>query len=217
MSGLDVFDVVAVILGVIFTIRKLDAQRREPKEFSHVEEGAFLAWRRKETRIYTTGMATCFAKVLGKVVATQWVAPRVSYGVYRAVGAAIDISWFVIVIVTLVAAYRMAIVRAQLRIVLGGFVVADKSALTGELREAISDLKSGQVERAAYLFRQIALDADESHKAIATYYLGEAFLLQGKTDEARDAFQESLEIDPSLNQPAEALARLDRAYVDASS
>ena len=69
-------------------------------------------------------------------------------------------------------------------------------------------MKSGELSRAEYLLGQVSLDADESLKAISTYYLGECYVLQGKLEEARDAFQESLELDPSLTEPHKALAKL---------
>lgn len=206
--GFDVFDIVAIILGVLFTIRKLDAQRREPEEFSHVDRALFLSWRAKETRLYAVGMIACFAKVLAKLVIVTFVSDRVSYSALRAMGATVDLSWVVLVIFTLVGGYRLALLRTRLRIVLGGFIVAESSEISAELKEAIATMKSGDVARAEYLLQQVALDADESLKAIATYYLGECYLLQGKVEEAKDAFQEAVELDPSLSEPQRALAKL---------
>lgn len=206
--GFDVFDIVAIILGVLFTIRKLDAQRREPEEFSHVDRSAFLSWRTKETRLYAIGMIACFAKVLAKLAIFAFLSKRIDYSVLRPLGATIDLSWVVLVTLTLIGGYRLALLRTRLRIVLGGFIVAESNALSAELREAVAEMKSGEVARAEYLLHQVTLDADESLKAIATYYLGECYLLQNKTDEAKDAFQEAVELDPSLSQPQQALMKL---------
>lgn len=173
-----------------------------------MNRGEFLDWRRRETLVYTLGMVACFAKVLAKVGLVTLVAGRVDFSALRWMGATIDISWFVLIAWTLVMAYRLALRRTDLRIVLGGFVVADHSSLSSELREAISVMKSGELSRAEYLLGQVSLDADESLKAISTYYLGECYVLQGKLEEARDAFQESLELDPSLTEPHKALAKL---------
>jgi TolA-binding protein len=46
-------------------------------------------------------------------------------------------------------------------------------------------------------------------KGIALYWLGECHLRRGDEQAARAAFQESLEVDPSLQQPRDALSRLD--------
>ncbi len=206
--GLDVFDIVAVILGVIFTIRKLDAQRREPEEFAHVDRDEFLAWRRRETFVYSVGMMSCFGKVVAKVVVTSSQMANMAGASWRFLGAAIDIPWFLITIFVLVSGYRLALLRAKLRIVLGGFVVADESGLSKELKDAIAEINAAEYERAEYHLKQIALDADESLRGVAIYYMGECYRRQGRIDEAKDAFVESLEIDPSLRQPQEALEEL---------
>ncbi len=212
--GLDVFDIVAVILGVIFTIRKLDAQRREPEEFAHVDREAFIAWRSRETFVYTVGMMACFAKVLAKTVVALFIAERMAFSDLRLLGAAIDIPWFVLVIYVLVAAYRLALRRAQLRIVLGGFVVDSGSGLSAELKDAVTELKAGRFETADYRLKQITLDSDESLRGIALYYLGESYRLQGRIEEASDALLESLEVDPTLQEPKVSLEKIRRRSTD---
>src|SRR5690349_9332024 len=131
--GIDVFDIVAVILGVIFTIRKLDAQRREPEEFPHVKRADFLAWRTQETRVYLLGMMACFSKVLAKVLIAQLLAPRLPYSTLRWLGASVDLSWLVLIVITMVGAVRMGRRKIALRIVLGGLVVSDGLALGADL------------------------------------------------------------------------------------
>jgi tetratricopeptide (TPR) repeat protein len=206
--GIDVFDIVAVILGVIFTIRKLDAQRREPEEFPHVHRAEFLTWRTQETRVYLLGMMACFSKVLAKVLIAQVLATRLPYSTLRWLGACVDISWLFLVVITLVGAVRMGRRKLALRIVLGGLVVSDGLALGSDLKGAVAHMKAGRLSEAQTTLNQISADADEAQRAIALYYLGECYALQGKLDEARDAFQESSEIDPSLTQPKAALVRL---------
>lgn len=208
--GIDVFDIVAVILGVIFTIRKLDAQRRQPEEFPHVNREEFLAWRSQETRVYFLGMMACFSKVLAKVLIAQLLAPRLPYPTLRWLGAGVDLSWLVLIVITMVGAFRMGRRKLQLRIVLGGMVVSDGLTMGADLKEAVAEMKAGQLSGAQAKLHKISLDADENQRAIALYYLGECYALQGKLDEARDAFQESSEMDPSLTQPKDALLRLQR-------
>lgn len=208
--GLDVFDIVAVILGVIFTIRKLDAQRREPTEFPHVDRARFIAWRGRETTVYTVGMMACFGKVLAKVVIAQVLAQRLPYTTLRWIGATVDLSWLLLTLGTLIAGYRVALLRTKLRIVLGGLVMKDAAAVNSELKSAIAEMKAGQVEGAQEALARLSSQAGEGQRAVALYYLGECFLLQGKREEALDAFQESIETDPSLTEPRQALERLGR-------
>lgn len=215
--GIDVFDIVAVILGVIFTIRKLDAQRREPEEFPHVKRADFLAWRTQETRVYLLGMMACFSKVLAKVLIAQLLAPRLPYSTLRWLGASVDLSWLVLIVITMVGAVRMGRRKIALRIVLGGLVVSDGLALGADLKSAVAQMKAGQLADAQTMLDKISADADENQRAIALYYLGECYALQGKLDEARDAFQESSEIDPSLTQPKAALVRLQREQSNQSA
>lgn len=208
--AVDAFDIVAIILGVLFTIRKLDAQRRLHKEFSHVPRAEFERWQALETSVYGAAMIGCFAKVLTDWIFVYFFAGGLPMRTVRAVGATIDITWFVLMLVTLYRTRGLAKLRAQHRIVLGGFIVESGTELSTELKGALRDLEDGDFERAAYKLKQVTLDSDESMKAIALYWLGECRLREGKPDEARDYFVEALEVDPSLTQPRDALGRLDR-------
>lgn len=197
-------------MGVLFTIRKLDAQRRLHKEFSHVSRQDFERWQALETSVYGSAMIGCFAKVLADWSFVYFFAGGLPMQTVRAVGATIDVSWFVLMLVTLYRTRVLAKLRAELRIVLGGFIVESGTELSTELKGALRDLEDGDYERAAYKLKQVTLDSDESMKGIALYWLGECRLREGKPDEARDYFVESLEVDPSLTQPRAALERLDR-------
>ncbi len=205
----DVFDILAVIFGVLFTIRKLDAQKRKSAEFPHVDGKVFAEWQSREVGVFTVGMFACFAKIVAELLLHVVFADGMSDSLYRKMTAAIDIPWILVLIVTLVQRHRLAKRRAELRIVLGGFVVESKgSSLAAELKDAIRLMNEGQLEKATYQFKQIALDEDDTLRALSTYYLGECYLRAGQDSEARDAFQESTELDPTLTQPVEALARL---------
>jgi hypothetical protein len=54
---LDFFDILAILLGIMFTIAKLDAQGRKAPDFPHVAEPAFERWRTWTTSIYRLGSA----------------------------------------------------------------------------------------------------------------------------------------------------------------
>lgn len=174
-----------------------------------MEAQTFADWQQKEVRVFSVGMIACFAKILADFTLHFFFAEGMDLALYGRMTAAIDIPWILVLLITLVQRHRLARRRAELRIVLGGFVVESKgSQLSSELKDAVRLMNEGHTEKAAYQFKQIALDEDDSLKAVSTYYLGECFLREGREAEARDAFQESTELDPTLTQPVEALARL---------
>jgi hypothetical protein len=207
--GVDALDIVAIILGVLFTIRKLDAQRRTRKEVPHVNPEDFSRWQRLEVSVYSAAIFACFAKVFVDWGFVYFLADGLSVGTVRAIGATIDLSWVLVVIVTFFRTMRLSKMRQELRIVLGGFMVSSGSELSTELKAALRSLEDGDLDRAVYELQQITLDGDESMKGIALYWLGECHLRRGDEQAARAAFQESLEVDPSLQQPRDALSRLD--------
>lgn len=207
--GLDLFDILAVILGVLFTIRKLDAQRRTHREFPHVRPDVFERWRQRETAVYALGMLACFSKVLAKLLVVYVFYDQMSYRMLRLAGMSIDLSWLAIAGLTLYRGHALAKERAKLGIVLGGFIISsDGSELSQEMKAAVAEYQDGNVERAAAEFHRISLEADETQKAWALYFLGQCFVLLGKLPEAKDAFVESLEVDPKLLGPQQALERL---------
>jgi hypothetical protein len=61
---LDFLDIVAILLGIMFTIAKLDAQGRKAENFPHVPPAEFERWRSWTTSIYRLGMTVCFARVV---------------------------------------------------------------------------------------------------------------------------------------------------------
>lgn len=121
--GVDVFDIVALIFGILLTIRKLDAQSRRPEEFPHVPPAAFGDWQRREVAIYRLGVWACFLKVGLDPAFTFFVAPHVPFNVARIVSATIDLGWLAVLITTFVRARRMAKHRRSLGILLGGMIV----------------------------------------------------------------------------------------------
>jgi tetratricopeptide (TPR) repeat protein len=207
--GVDAFDIVAIILGVLFTIRKLDAQRRLAKEFPHVLPEDFARWQQSEVSVYGAAMIACFGKVFADWTFVYFFAEGLPDRMVRAVGATIDLSWFAVMLITFYRTMRLAKTRRQLGIVLGGFVVEGKTELSTEIKSGLRDLEDGDLERAAYKFKQVSLDDDESMKGIALYYLGECQWRMGELQTARETFRESIQADPALLQPKEALKRLE--------
>jgi hypothetical protein len=64
VNKLDFLDIVAIVLGIGFTIAKLDAQGREASQFPHVPPDQFARWRTWTMSIYRLGSSVCFLRVL---------------------------------------------------------------------------------------------------------------------------------------------------------
>jgi len=118
--GVDVFDILATILGVWFTLRKLDAQGRQPEAFSHVPRSDFLDWQEREVSVYRAAVWACFGKVAVDLAFTYLVAPHQDPRLVRVVGATIDLSWLGALVITFFRTARVRALRRRLGIVLGG-------------------------------------------------------------------------------------------------
>jgi len=125
--GVDVLDIVATILGVWFTLRKLDAQGRQPEAFAHVPRADFLAWQEREVSVYRAAVWACFGKVAVDLAFTYLIAPGQDPRLVRVVGATIDLSWLGAVIISLFRARACHAHRRNLGIVLGGVPVSQAS------------------------------------------------------------------------------------------
>jgi hypothetical protein len=92
--GIDQYDVIAVILGVFFTVRKLDARSREHASFPTIEQANFEAWKKRAVLAYSIASYACFVRVLFhfafvKVATTYAFSPKI----YTRVGIVIDLAW----------------------------------------------------------------------------------------------------------------------------
>jgi hypothetical protein len=116
---LNPFDLLAVILAIFYTIRKLDAVGRSPSEFPHVPEAEFLAWRARERSVYHTAALACVLKIVVGLGFQYLVAPGLPVRVVQVIGGLIDLSWLGVVVRTWVAASKLRKERARLGIWLG--------------------------------------------------------------------------------------------------
>ena len=110
-------DIVAVIIGILYTVRKLDVRRHEREEFPHVPAADFERWRRLEAGAYSLGSVACFAKVLldyGFVFCARRVA--VPPNVIRVAGAILFFAWVAVLIVVFVRASAGRKLRSELGI-----------------------------------------------------------------------------------------------------
>lgn len=61
---LDFLDICAIMLGIWFTISKLDAQGRQAENFPHVPLAEFERWRSWTVSIFRLGSTVCFLRVV---------------------------------------------------------------------------------------------------------------------------------------------------------
>jgi hypothetical protein len=119
---LDFIDICAILLGILFTVAKLDAQGRRHENFAHVPLAEFERWRNWTTSIYRLGAAGCFGRVLfhqgwslyvGRQTLTTPAAPK-SLVIPALL---IDAAFVAILISTFVRASRARALRRELGIV----------------------------------------------------------------------------------------------------
>lgn len=90
--ALDFFGLLALILGILYTVRKLDVRQREPSEFPNVPAFDFERWKSKQLAAYNLGSGACFLKVavdLGLYIAQR----AIGWTAVRILGASIFFVW----------------------------------------------------------------------------------------------------------------------------
>lgn len=115
----DVLDLLAVIIAVWHTVRKLDVMKRRPEDYPHVAREDFLGWQASERAAYAFGSWASFLKLLLDP-ALVFLAPKLALppAVLRTLAAAIDLGWAAAVIVATLRAGRARRRRDALGIVL---------------------------------------------------------------------------------------------------
>lgn len=127
----------AILLGISFTIAKLDTQGRKPENFPHVAEPEFERWRTSTTSIYRWGSSMCFLRVLfhqgwavylSRLTLHSPVAPRSM--MYPAM--VVDAVFLGVLVSTFFRASRARELRRQLGIVLAPLSPQQAAAMAPE-------------------------------------------------------------------------------------
>lgn len=134
---LDFLDIVAILLGISFTIAKLDAQGREARSFSHVPEADFERWRQWTVSIFRLGSSMCFARVLfhqgwSLYLRRQPVTGPAAPASMRMVAMAVDALFLGVLVSTFFRASRARALRRELGIVLTPLSPQQAAALAPE-------------------------------------------------------------------------------------
>jgi len=115
----DQYDIIAVIVGVMFTLRKLDTQSRTAAQYPHVDAEDFLRWQRRSAAAYAPGAYASFFRVLFhfgfmRYTASHQLAPLT----FARVALLVDALWLVCVVYTLINAHFAREMRKKLGITL---------------------------------------------------------------------------------------------------
>ena len=137
MDHLDFLEICAILLGISFTIAKLDAQGRSASNFPHVAPAHFERWRTWAVSIYRLGSNLCFLRFLFH---QGWSFYRARHPVQgpaapvwlRLAAMDMDLVWLGVVATTFVRGGRARALRRELGIVLAPLTPAQAAALTPE-------------------------------------------------------------------------------------
>jgi hypothetical protein len=140
VSHLDFLDICAILLGIMYSIAKLDAQGRNSSNFPHVPEASFERWRLWTVSIYRLGAAGCFIRVLFHQGFMFWIGrhpivippggtPGMLPPAYMYPPMLLDMAFLAIVASTFIRANRARALRRELGIVLAPLTPAQASAL----------------------------------------------------------------------------------------
>ena len=117
MPSVEQFDIIAVILGVMFTLRKLDTQSRSAAQSPHVPAEDFERWQRRAAAAYAPGAYASFFRVLFHFGFIRYTAHhQLDPTTFRHVALLVDALWIICVVYTCVNAYFASEMRKKLGI-----------------------------------------------------------------------------------------------------
>jgi hypothetical protein len=137
VDHLDFLDIVAILLGISFTIAKLDAQGRKASNFAHVATTDFEHWQDWTVSIYRWGSSFCFLRVLFHQGWSLYMArhPMNAPAAPRALvipALAMDAAFLGVLAATFIRSSRARARRRELGIVLSPLTPAQAAALAPE-------------------------------------------------------------------------------------
>lgn len=137
MHHLDFVDICAILLGIFFTIAKLDAQGRKASDFAHVPAADFERWRDWTTSIYRLASGVCFLRVIfhqgwAFYLSRQAVSGPAAPPSLRYPALAMDLVFLAVLAITFVRGNRARALRRQLGIVLTPLTPQQRAALAND-------------------------------------------------------------------------------------
>ena len=91
----QLFDLLALILGILFSLRQMDVSMRLKERYPAVSEADFTRWRDQSRRTYRVGAAACFGKILFDIVFAYLLnhGLRVPFPVTVTLGLSVVVLW----------------------------------------------------------------------------------------------------------------------------
>jgi hypothetical protein len=134
---LDPYDILAILLGIAFTIAKLDAQGRKAGAFPHVAEAEFERWQLWTVAIYRLGSGVCFLRVLfhqgwSMYMRSHPVPGPAAPASLRYPPLAMDAVFLAVLVSTFIRSSRARALRRELGIVLAPLSPQQASAIAPE-------------------------------------------------------------------------------------
>jgi hypothetical protein len=111
----DLFALLAVVLGILYTKRKLDVKRRTAAGSPHVPAADFERWQRREIFAYNLASSACALKVVVDI-ALYVVHQRIPWTLVRVIGFTAFFAWIAALVASLVLGSRARKLREELRI-----------------------------------------------------------------------------------------------------
>jgi hypothetical protein len=93
----QLFDLLALILGILFSLRQMDVSMRQKDRYPDVSEADFTRWRDQARRNYRLGAAACFGKILFDIVFAFLLTHglRIPFAVQATLGLSVVVLWMV--------------------------------------------------------------------------------------------------------------------------
>lgn len=117
-SPIDIVNLIAVVLGVLFSIRRSDISRRTAELYPEVPEDDFHYWKATEKSAWGLAAVACVLKIVADLVFRLAYVdrPGSEWKIYGPVGFAIFVAWVVALVVGMLRARKGRIIRMHLGI-----------------------------------------------------------------------------------------------------
>ena len=115
---MDIVNLIALVLALVYTLRKMEVQRREPDMYPQVSEEDFLRWKHRALKAYNISSLACVLKLALDLGFWHFYASK-SFArpvVVFAVGASIFVAWVVALLVGALLAGSSRKLRLELGI-----------------------------------------------------------------------------------------------------